>query len=358
MSKSTQLIVRVTTLNFYFPSSGIRTTQEHICFMETILPVVKEELLAITSLPRQIGALYLFYALFHKQPLQHFVHMRITPADSAKLTELFQVLNSRPQIHRQPLLVFSRLWRQDAAFLWVAEETEQLKVLYAETSRSKWKGNAEKVADFEPLNLRREMEDVLDREEGLIAGMEVLEVAYNEMKEELGRNDPMLDPSTVCATINESIDKIAGLLNKVDVFTTGRHSENGEAKEQEGKKMTRKETRRERVLKKISEIQKSKNTLKEETVVKDEVVIVEENELQIDTSFLCRPTQKKPLSYATKCAKMEEEDEQEEEVHVRPVAVVGKGKGKKRKAKKAKPQSKKAVAASASPRRSKRRRLK
>lgn len=329
--------------------------------MQSILPVVREELLTITSLPRQIGALYLYYAMFHKQPLHQFVRMRMTPLDCDKLIELFQVLNSRPQTYRQPLLILSRLWREDAAFLWVAEETEELKVVYSERCpKDKRSSRRETLADFKPLNLRLEMEDVLDREEGLIAGIEVLEVAYNEMKEELGRNDPMLDPSTVCATINENMDKIAGLLNRVDLCTKG-----GQLNKMEKKLVSRRETRKERVLKKITELQKKKNTLKEELSVENGVVIEEENELQIDTSFLCRPNQKKPLSYATKCAIVEEDEEEEENIPVEKPMTKGKAQEKKKKSttttvrktatKRKKSQSKKASTAPL--RRSKRRRL-
>ena len=231
---------------------------EQICFTEMVLFVLKDELLSAPSLSRQIGALYMFYAVFHKQPLDRFVRMRLSAKDCDKLIQFLQLLQTRSQSLRQPLAILSRLLFADHAFLFVAHERQFLKATYTVSKRSLKSRQEDALADFAPLNLRLEMEDVLDREEGLVAGMEILQVAYNEMKEELDGSDPNLVASGICAAVNVPLDRIAALLNKTEQLTAA----DGSGRELE--KSPGKETRKSRILKKISAIQMSKNTLVEQ----------------------------------------------------------------------------------------------
>lgn len=271
--------------------------------METIVPIVKDYLINSPTIATQIGALFLYYALYHKQPLLHFVRMRITPQDCEKLIELAQLLKvrSQPQ-YAEARSVLAKLWSTDGGFRFVAEEEELLNICYKSTVK-----NADKIVEipqYEPLNLRMEMEDVLDSDEGLIGGMKYLEIAYNEMKEVLGKSDPNLPPSTICSQISERLDVISEILNPTGSEITSK--DDGTAKD----------TGKQRVLRKISAIQKAKNTLNEDTSeeavkpgpskrqkveMNDEpVVTAEEDVIHIDTSFMV-VRHKKTLTHVQKC---------------------------------------------------------
>lgn len=283
--------------------------------MSTVVPVVKDALLNSTTINKQIAALYLYYALFHKQPLHQFVRMRITSEDSRKLHQFSRLLKAKPTQFGQPLLILAKLW-SDTGFLLVAEDEECLRILYRgvlvnESERGRMR------ADFEPLNLRMEMEDVFDVEEGLLTRIEILEVAYNEMKEVLAPNedDPNMRTSNICSTVTGQLNRVASLLNKDTQFSSSR-----EVVEEQQRQVTM--TGRERVLNKISAIQRSKNTLPVEqnlmsasapkryradpTVV---VVSEDEEQIRIDTSFMSLPQEKRKESYAQQVANDQEDQE-------------------------------------------------
>lgn len=279
-----------------FPSSGLRTVYEQISFLETIInSVVKDALINSTSLQMQVAALYLYYALYHKQPLLNFVKMRLTPPDMDKMQEFLRLLNARPQQYHQPLLVLKRLW-SESAFLFVAEEQEVLKVMYQGIITLKRQKKGDQLLKPEPVNLRMEMEEVFDEEEGLLARIEMLEVAYNEMKDVLGGQDPNLAESNVYTSVTQQLSKVAELLNKTTNFP--QPTDDREVKT----------TRRDLILDKISAIQRSKNTLPDDnesragpsssSSVKAEPIVVEDKDaIYIDASFL-RGDQKRAQSYA------------------------------------------------------------
>lgn len=283
--------------------------------MSTVVPVVKDALLNSTTINKQIAALYLYYALFHKQPLHQFVRMRITSEDSRKLHQFSRLLKAKPTQFGQPLLILAKLW-SDTGFLLVAEDEECLRILYRGVLVNE-RMRADLAAPFEPLNLRMEMEDVFDVDEGLLTRIEILEVAYNEMKEVLAPNedDPNMRTSNICSTVTGQLNRVASLLNKDTQFPSSR-----EVVEEQQQQVTM--TGRERVLNKISAIQRSKNTLPVEqnlmsasapkryradpTVV---VVSEDEEQIRIDTSFMSLPQEKRKESYAQQVANDQEDQE-------------------------------------------------
>lgn len=243
--------------------------------------MIKEALLDSETVPMRIAALYLYYAVYNKQPLQRFSRIRITLSESEKLLAFTKLLlHNRPQ----PLMIMSRLW-SEGAFMLVADPEEVLTL-----SR---KPKDQKVAvkhpehHFEPLNLRMEMEDLFDEEQGLLGRMEMLEVAYNEMKEDLGggQGDNQLAPTMVCDTIRKQLGKIQDLLVTSYAFP---------APSNDALAAQTKSTRRDQVLEKISAIQRSKNTLPEEPGPSpkkfksdSEIIVIEdEKSININTSFL------------------------------------------------------------------------
>lgn len=292
------------------------------------MEVVKDALVNAPNLNMQIAALYLYYSLYNKQPLRHFVKIRLTLSDIDKLIQqFFPLLQSRAQ-YQQPLLIFRKLWEQ-CSFHFVAESHEILKILHRKPTYSvQTTTTSIQVDDFEPLNLRVEMEDVFDEDEGIIARLSMLELAYNEMKEELGRGDPTIVPSRVCETITSHIDNIGRLLNTNAIFP----------EEEKRKKLTR----RDQVLEKISAIQRTKNTLPEEDQKagpskkrprersypgKEVNVVVEDEEnISIDTSFMSVP-QQRYSSISERVLGVDNKKKRPEEV--KKAVTVNKGKKKR-----------------------------
>lgn len=303
-------------MSFFF--SGLRTPYEKIHFVDKLLLVIKEALLHSETVPMQIAALYLYYAVYNKQPLQRFSRIRITLSESDKLLAFTKSLNNRPQ----PLTILSRLW-SEGAFMLVADSEEVLKIA-RKTSSYREECKPQEQA-FKTLNLRMDMEDLFDEEEGLLGRMEMLEVAYNEMKEDLGgQGDNQLASTMTCDAIRKQLDKIQDLLVTNTAFP-------GPSNDQ--LQAPTKSTRRNRVLEKISAIQRSKNTLpldepgpspKKFKSNPEVIVIEDEDSINIDTSFLYCNTYPRPPSLAVRLMKKvapesgtEEEEEKEEAIPVK-----------------------------------------
>lgn len=193
----------------------------------------------------EVGSLYLYYAIYQKQPMQNFVKMRITPSGCNKLYGLVVLLKSRPSLG-DALMVFMKLWSQNA-FTFVATEQE---ILNVKTNHARIAPVTDK---FEALNLRGEMEDIFDEEEGIVAGLQLLESAYNDMKVNLVENDANLPPSDVSSKIQTNLNNIASILNRTARVEFDRRQE---------KIPKAVPTARTRIIEKISGIQRSKATIK------------------------------------------------------------------------------------------------
>lgn len=235
------------------PFSGFRNVHEQLHFTEKIIETVKDILLKTEKLPLKVGCLYLYYALYQKQPLQNFIKMRITLSDCDKLHELLRLLKAHSEL-ADARMVFMKLWSQQA-FKFVAVDQEYL---FVKSSKRSTQSHPTEL--FHPLNLRAEMEDIFDEEEGLVAGLELLEVAYNNMKEKLIDKDSNLSQSNISANIKSNLDKIALLLDKSKLITD---QGIGELIKEEEPGTANVMTARARILDKISDIQRSKNTLDE-----------------------------------------------------------------------------------------------
>lgn len=270
----------------------------------------------------QIAALYLYYALYHKQPVYKFVKMRITLADSEKLLELSRLLKARPQQYGQPLLILTKLL-SESGFLLVAENEEYLRV---QNYKNHSLASIPDIPNFEPLNLRLEMDDVFDPDEGLLTRMEMLEIAYNEMKEVLGKDDPNLAAKNICSSVKQSLNKVALILNKTTEFPMIAPLAPSVAEK----------TAREKILEKITALQQLKNTLPKQEKTDEpgpsskrfrldaEVIKEEEDKIQIDMSFMSVPQEKRTQSYAQ--AGIEEENNKST---VKATAIKRKKRGKK-----------------------------
>lgn len=256
------------------------------------------------SLPHQIGALYLYYAVFNKQPLERFIKMRLTMEEHKKILEFRSLLDARSQQYSQPLQVLSTLWFT-GAFSFVADANEHLHMKHRE-QKEKYCTN-DPLNEFVPINLRLDMEDLFDQEEGILARVEILEMAYNEMKESLGKNDSNLAASSVSTTVNNQMGKIMSLLDISHKYAKSTFESTSSTDV----------TRKKKVLEKISAIQRSKNTLEEEKEekeeefytgpgnkrykhVKGEVMKVVDDIIELDMTFMKSKQYTDSSSYAEK----------------------------------------------------------
>lgn len=161
-------------------------------------------LLVNQKLSSQIGAVYLYYAIYHKQPAKEFSRMRLSPDDWVKLQHLVNTLILRKN-HCQPLFVLLKLLAHNC-FEFVATEKECL--------RSYCPLNVqEQDEEFERLDLEPLIDSLVDPNDGLLNEINLLEVAYNETKEHLARaTSELVVPTKVHDNLHDRLMKISQLM--------------------------------------------------------------------------------------------------------------------------------------------------
>lgn len=91
--------------------SGYMCLSELVQFLEDAFIVLKRALLNATSHPEKIGALYLMYTMYFKQPPKQYCKFRMTMSDWTKMNQFY---NEVCIFHRQASLIFWKLLQNDA----------------------------------------------------------------------------------------------------------------------------------------------------------------------------------------------------------------------------------------------------
>lgn len=91
--------------------SGYMCISEMVQFLEDAFIVLKRALLNGTSHFEKIGALYLMYAMYFKQPPKQYCKFRVTMSEWIKMNQFY---NEVCIFHDQASLIFWKLLQRDA----------------------------------------------------------------------------------------------------------------------------------------------------------------------------------------------------------------------------------------------------
>lgn len=157
-------------------------------FCENCFYVVKKYIMFPRTLYTQIGAFYLLYAIYYKQPLRTWVKIRLTLEEYQKLNELITEMSSIKQV--DVCYIFSKMI-SERAFLYVAQRkplgpedrfVKDVQMYINDTfTYSKTQSAITKFKDLQDKS-------------GLISKVESTNKEYSELLEKYAEKCPLLKP--------------------------------------------------------------------------------------------------------------------------------------------------------------------
>ncbi|XP_018570713.1 snRNA-activating protein complex subunit 1 [Anoplophora glabripennis] len=100
---------------FVFAGQKYALLLKELC--ENYFYIVKKFIMSSGSIFTQLGGIYLLYGLYYKQPLRHWVKIRLTLEEYKKITELIEEVKRRGQY--EAVYVFAKM-KVDQAFIYTA----------------------------------------------------------------------------------------------------------------------------------------------------------------------------------------------------------------------------------------------
>lgn len=207
-------------INFQYVFHGRSSDVEMVEFVNEALLMVKHLFISSKKPLEKIGAFYLLYALYFKQPTNMFCKIRVTPAN---WTEIKQFVKSPSRDSLEVPVIFWKLFLGDA-FRFVQDEKgygyDGFFVKGTETNRlddkvrESFKIIKEAEKDF------KKMKSIT----GLFTALDALEMGYNEMKESLDETEPAADKipqSNLMQSLHQDLDVVIAILNTDDVVAGG-----------------------------------------------------------------------------------------------------------------------------------------
>ncbi|KAJ8956263.1 hypothetical protein NQ318_014998 [Aromia moschata] len=186
---------------------------------ENYFYIVKKFIMFPRSIHTQIGAFYLLYGLYYKQPLKNWVKIRLTLDEYKKITELIDTMKARQQY--DALYIFAKM-KTDQAFLYTA----LLKPLGPEARFVK-----SYELYYDDTFTSSKTESALSHFKGVLSESELvsdLEMTNNEYQEQLRRyaaKCPSLAPfsSTIVEDLHAAFfDIVNNQSNEQDVESPGK----------------------------------------------------------------------------------------------------------------------------------------
>ncbi|XP_052872095.1 uncharacterized protein LOC128277646 [Anopheles cruzii] len=224
--------------NFQYIFYGRATVVELVEYTIEVLHIVKQAFLSSKNQLERIGAFFTLYTLYFKQPSFMFCKIRLTLPQ----WRAFREFVDKP-FNNQPLPQISLiLWKlfQSDAFLFVQEDVEHgFDSFMAKRSTTGTFDDKERLL----LRLNSSMEKELSglhAPDGLLKGLEILEMAYNEMKEKLQDGEPSssdaiagdkIPQSTLMESLRSDFDL---LVVKTDGATDAGTEQNDPSEQSEG----------------------------------------------------------------------------------------------------------------------------
>lgn len=170
-------------MNFQFVFYGRNTDVDMVAFVTEALAIVKQIFLSSKIPLEKIGAFFLLYVLYFKQPTDRFCKIRVTLPDWRE----FKRFTQQPAPHQYSLEISASFWKMFIcdAFRFVQDELEH--------GYDSFFGKGTQTGRFddkvrESFKIVKEAEKdflAMKASTGLFTALDALEMGYNEMKESL-----------------------------------------------------------------------------------------------------------------------------------------------------------------------------
>ncbi|XP_055526826.1 snRNA-activating protein complex subunit 1 [Wyeomyia smithii] len=204
-------------VNFQYIFHGRNTDFEMVEFINEALLIVKQIFLCSKKPLEKIGAFYLLYALYFKQPTGQFCKIRVTLADWQEFKRF--VRNPSPERESHEIAVI--LWKLfiGDGFRFVQDEKEHgydsffVKGLQTNRFDDKVRESYKIIQDAEK-DFR-----TMKSSSGLFTALDALEMAYNEMKESLDETEAScstgdkIPQSNLMQSLHKDLEEIIKVLN-------------------------------------------------------------------------------------------------------------------------------------------------
>lgn len=180
----------------------------------------------------RIGALYLMYAMYFKQPTKEFCKFRFTTNEWDEMRAFYNAIYSNIN-YIQARMVFWRMWKANA--FWFVEYDKEfgLEPMFSEPNR----------IDCAVMNFQSSQPQLLnatsmlkDPAMGLVTAMDILQAGYNEMKEHLAKSNKNcggLKPSSIVEGITTTLTNIEDIFAVQSPRKKKRKPKTGIAKDSE-----------------------------------------------------------------------------------------------------------------------------
>lgn len=205
-------------MNFQFIFYGRNTDVDMVAFVTEVLAIVKQIFLNSKIPLEKIGAFYLLYALYFKQPTERFCKIRVTLIDWREFIRFIQ----RPVSDQYSLEIAAIFWKMfiSDAFQFVQDELEH--------GYDSFFGKATQTGRFDDksrdsFKIVKEAEKdflAMKTSTGLFTALDALEMGYNEMKESLDETEPTsgssgdkIPQSNLMQSLHKDLDALISIFN-------------------------------------------------------------------------------------------------------------------------------------------------
>lgn len=190
--------------------------------------MLKNIFISLQTLLERIGALYLMYAMYFKQPTKEYCKYRFTITDWNEITKFYNQIHVEANFI-QARMIFWRLWKANA-FRFVESDIE-----YGLESTMTVNNRNEKLANFQKVapHITDTISTIKDGTTGLLTSMDIIQAGYNEMKEHLAKtneNCAGLRASVLANEISNEIEKFENIF--VTTIPTRRHKNRRKCEQQ------------------------------------------------------------------------------------------------------------------------------
>ncbi|XP_063708123.1 snRNA-activating protein complex subunit 1 [Culicoides brevitarsis] len=204
-------------LNFHCIFYGRQSVDDLNNFVEEALTIVKRIFVRSSNMNDKCCCLYLMYSIYQKQPDKGVAKIRVTENDWSAFKDFYSKLSSEEYQH--PFIIWWKLL-QDDAYHFCLFESKYLLDGQSKSENDKTESGIETQLQYKPISasILHEVEG-LQTNHGIMSALEALEIAYNEMKENLDQPEEgecTLAPSTLVKDINEALQEMQ------DLFTHSR----------------------------------------------------------------------------------------------------------------------------------------
>lgn len=204
-------------MNFQFVFYGRNTDVEMIAFVTEALAIVKKIFMNSKKPLERIGAFYMLYALYFKQPTEQFCKIRVTTTDWAEFKQFVQ----SPTFEHHSLEVAAIFWKMFVgdAFRFVQDEFEYGYDAFFVRGDQSGRFDDKARDSFKVVRQAEKEFRAMKANTGLYTALDALEMGYNEMKESLEETEPSgssndkIPQSNLMQGLHRDLDVLIAILN-------------------------------------------------------------------------------------------------------------------------------------------------